>query len=156
LYIDLAGLQTVFLVPPTSPREEWKTLPQAFHESRSAGREDPIAVAAAGVLGAYLHDDAKDFNKALAEYQKQLEKRAPDPVQVAGFETFYNHFAPFSWCPWLYLVVFVLACLSWLVWAEPLRRAAFWLTVLLVVVHTWGLFARMYMMDRPLVFVTNL
>jgi ABC-type transport system involved in cytochrome c biogenesis permease subunit len=53
------------------------------------------------------------------------------------------------------VVVFVLACLSWLGWArEPLRRSAFWLLVLTLAVHTWALFLRMHLQGRPP--VTNL
>jgi ABC-type transport system involved in cytochrome c biogenesis permease subunit len=69
---------------------------------------------------------------------------------------FYNEFAPFWQCGLLYAFAFVLACLSWLVWREPLRRAAFWLLVLTLVIHTSALVARMYLMNRWGVFVTNL
>ena len=40
--------------------------------------------------------------------------------------------------------------------AEGFRRGAFAVLVLTFLVHTATLFARMYLMDRPLVFVTNL
>ena len=37
-----------------------------------------------------------------------------------------------------------------------MRRTAFWLAVMALVVHTCGLLVRMYIQDRPFVFVTNL
>jgi ABC-type transport system involved in cytochrome c biogenesis permease subunit len=41
-----------------------------------------------------------------------------------------------------------------LAWTEPLRRAAFWLAILTLVVHSWALLSRMYVQGRPP--VTNL
>jgi ABC-type transport system involved in cytochrome c biogenesis permease subunit len=41
-------------------------------------------------------------------------------------------------------------------WFRPLNRAGYALAVIAFVVHTFGLFARMYIQDRNLVFVTNL
>src|SRR5207302_315695 len=41
-------------------------------------------------------------------------------------------------------------------WSKPLNWSAFTLAAITVVVHTGALIARMYMMERPFVFVTNL
>jgi ABC-type transport system involved in cytochrome c biogenesis permease subunit len=49
-----------------------------------------------------------------------------------------------------------MACVSWVAWREPLNRAAFWLALVVLVVHAAALLGRMYLMDRPFVFVTNL
>ena len=54
------------------------------------------------------------------------------------------------------MVVFVLTSLAWAVFTGPLNRAAFWLAAVTLVVHTTALIARMYLMDRPFVFITNL
>ena len=54
----------------------------------------------------------------------------------------------------LYVVVFLLAFLSWLAWGETLRRSAFALLLLSFAVHTLGLIARMWFQGRPP--VTNL
>jgi hypothetical protein len=156
LYIKLATLHTPLWVPPQSEGDEWKSLPQAMQEIRAGGPENRAALTSGGMLLAYAQRDAKGFNQALADHFKYLDKQHADQVQAAGFESFFNHFAPFFWCRWLYVLVFALACLSWVVWRGPLGRAAFWLAVLLAAVHTWSMFARMYIMDRPLVFVTNL
>ena len=74
----------------------------------------------------------------------------------ADFEVWFNDFAPFYQCALLYVIVFVLTCLAWAVFTGPLQRAAFWLAVVALVVHTTALIARMYLMDRPFVFITNL
>jgi ABC-type transport system involved in cytochrome c biogenesis permease subunit len=56
----------------------------------------------------------------------------------------------------MFACVFLLACGSWVGWSEPLRRGAFWLMALTLVMHMSALIARMYLMNRPLVFITNL
>jgi ABC-type transport system involved in cytochrome c biogenesis permease subunit len=54
----------------------------------------------------------------------------------------------------LYVIAFVLAAMSWLKWRQPLGRAALWVMVLAIVVHTLGLVTRVYLQGRPP--VTNL
>jgi ABC-type transport system involved in cytochrome c biogenesis permease subunit len=54
----------------------------------------------------------------------------------------------------LYVVTFVLVCVSWLAWTDTLNRTAFLLLVLTLVVHTLALLTRMYLQGRPP--VTNL
>jgi hypothetical protein len=54
----------------------------------------------------------------------------------------------------LYLLAFLLACGSWLVWPRILNRSAFNLLLLAIAVHTFGLISRMYLQERPP--VTNL
>ena len=54
----------------------------------------------------------------------------------------------------LYVLAFLLACGSWLGWSRPLNRAAFYLLLLALAVHTFGLVSRMYLQERPP--VTNL
>jgi ABC-type transport system involved in cytochrome c biogenesis permease subunit len=50
--------------------------------------------------------------------------------------------------------MFLLAVLSWVVWPVELGRSAFWLGLLLAIVHTFALGLRMYLQGRPP--VTNL
>jgi ABC-type transport system involved in cytochrome c biogenesis permease subunit len=54
----------------------------------------------------------------------------------------------------LYVLAFLLACISWMAWNRPLNRAAFYLLLLSLTIHTFGLFSRMYLQERPP--VTNL
>src|SRR5207302_5552709 len=97
---------------------------------------------------------ADRFNKAVADYERHLTYVPPEYVNKAGFEVFFNHFEPFYQCTILYVLVFLLACVGWIAFIGPLNRAAFWLAVLTVVVHTWALGVRMYLQGRPP--VTNL
>src|SRR5207302_423302 len=75
-------------------------------------------------------------------------------VSRTTLETAFNDFAPFYQCSVLYVIVFVLTCLAWVVWTNPLNRAAFGLAALTLVIHTGALFARMYIQGRPP--ITNL
>jgi ABC-type transport system involved in cytochrome c biogenesis permease subunit len=129
--------------------EDYRDLPAAKRPLR-----DDLVVGQFGMLAAYANDKASVFNRELAAYRDRLEGEIPDDVDRAKFEVFFNHFAPFYWCEFLYVLVFLLTCLSWLVWHGPLRRAAFWLAVLTFLVHSWALYARMHIQGRPP--VTNL
>ena len=152
LYIKLASWpQTLYLVPPEGPTEEW----QSFVEGREDGR-DAAALAVPKMVMAYARNDVKTFNSELDAYHKEIDKPLASDVRRSDVEAFFNHFAPFYQCTLLYVFVFVLGCLSWLGWFGPLNRAAFWLAAVTLVVHTLGLVTRMYLMDRWFVFVTNL
>jgi ABC-type transport system involved in cytochrome c biogenesis permease subunit len=153
VYLSLAHWpQTLYAVPPLAPGEDW----QRFQELRQSGQGNAAAGAFAAIMMAYANNDAKAFNEELDSYRTQLDKPLADQVRMTGLEAFFNHFEPFYQCTVLYLFVFVLACVSWLGWTEPLNRAAFWLAVLTLVIHTLALLARMYLMNRWFVFVTNL
>lgn len=156
LYSNIAKWASPHPVPPASPGGDWKTLGQAFVEAQVEQRDNPAARALAKILMAYAEKDVKTFNRELATYRAEIEKQMPDNTARASFETFFNNFAPFYVCSVLYVLVFLLACIGWLALPQTLQRSAFWVAVVAVVVHTGALFARMYIMQRPMVFVTNL
>ncbi len=155
-YIQVARLDDPLMVPPREQDGEWQSLIQAFAAEKHGGEANPAALSLETILSAYNQDDAGKFNKAVAAYHKELEKRLPTQSSRADFETFFNHFEPFYQCMMLYLGAFALACASWFGWSRPFIRSAFWLTVLILLVHTWALLARMYLMNRWGVFVINL
>jgi ABC-type transport system involved in cytochrome c biogenesis permease subunit len=146
-YRGLAALrgEGLRIVPPDQGNQGWK----AVNEAKDGGPLMPL-------FEAYARGDVDGFNKALHEYHARLETQMPSDVAHAAFEADFNHAEPFYQSTWLFFCVFLLACASWIGWSEPLRRAAFWLMILTLVIHTAALFARMYMMNRPLVFITNL
>ena len=135
------------LVPPPAG-DTWVSAMDSFYA------KDPRGIKFLSILVAYKRDNPAEFNKALDEYKQDLNQSLPDDVSTARFEAFFNHFAPFYWCSVVYLVVIVLCFVSWMAWTTPLNRAAFWLTLLVLLVHTWALGARMYIQGRPP--VTNL
>jgi ABC-type transport system involved in cytochrome c biogenesis permease subunit len=121
-----------------------------------------------------------DFAAAVAEYRTVLTEGVADrnptrnfmewvlytPFNWAGrnkVEISFNRFAPFYLCSVLYGVVFVLASIGFSQhaagrprWGTALRRSALLVLLMTLAVHTGALFARMYIMERPMVFVTNL
>lgn len=124
---------------------------------------DPAAAAWDDLLAAYRANDPERFNKLLAEFhEKYADTVSSGHRSRADFEVFLNTFAPYYHCLVLYVVAFALALMGWLAvgfgsaTADPLRKATTWLLLITFALHTFTLFSRMWLMDRPLVFVTNL
>ncbi len=147
------------LVPPETPGGAWKTLAKEYDDYQdrleakdSTAQPHPMLM----LIRFWAKGDAAGFNQTLDAYRQQLGATMPAVTQKAAFETGFNDFAPFYQCAILYVIVFVLTCLSWVAFTKPLNWAAFALAAVTLVVHTGALISRMYLMDRPLVFVTNL
>src|SRR5260370_6248709 len=150
IYLDIAHWKTPFAVPPLAGGgpDNWEPLLQGLQD------QDNVAVAMRVMLKAYAEGDQETFTKVGDAFQKALNREMPQTMEAARFEVFFNRYEPFYRCIVLYIWVFVLACLSWVGWSEPLRRAAFWLAIMTVAVHTIALIGRMYLQGRPP--VTNL
>jgi ABC-type transport system involved in cytochrome c biogenesis permease subunit len=170
LYIKLASLDSPRLLDPAHP-DDPQPLGKVFavwsENARAEKEKGADAAALADTMPPFLKllldyqsdkpDKAADFNKELAAYQQQLETALPAETHRAAFEANFNEFAPFFQCTLLYVCVFVLACFSWIgVFSRPLNLSALVLTGVTLIVHTGALIARMYMMDRWGVVITNL
>ena len=125
--------------------------------------KDPEAAAWHGVLSAYKAGDADVFNRRVHEFRDKYAAAVPAAdLRRVRFEAFINETAPYWTCLCLYVTAGVLVLVGWLATAfhppagEGFRRAAFWVLAGTVLLHTFALVSRMYLMDRPLVFVTNL
>jgi ABC-type transport system involved in cytochrome c biogenesis permease subunit len=147
---ELDTLGGVLMVPTDS--SEWLTLGDAIASGQSRGNK--AAESLQKIILAYATDHAKEFNKAVREYKQHLARTMPNESKMAGLEAWFNHFAPFYQCMCLYVLVFLLACLSWVSWPEILNRAALYLGIAVVIAHTFALCLRMYLQGRPP--VTNL
>ena len=127
-------------------------------------KADPAADSWDRMIVARRDKRPDDFNAALAEYRDtRLDAVTPDELAKVRLETTYNRFAPFMQCIALYVIVFVLSAVGFVMnatekkaWGEALRRSASWVLYATLLVHTGALLVRMSLMDRPLVFVTNL
>src|SRR5262249_39803841 len=110
------------------------------------------------ILAAYDKGDADEFNREVRKYQSLMVEEAPPDLQTAktGYEVFFNAFSPFFVAWILYIGAFVLTVAAWLipVGSAALRRSVFWMTVLILVLHTFALASRIYISGRPP--VTNL
>jgi ABC-type transport system involved in cytochrome c biogenesis permease subunit len=154
IYMELSQWRSPHAIPPASGTEDWRPLLDALREAKASGQPDPATLSFARMLLAYADNKASDFNSELTDYRNALEKKMPAVAGRADFETFFNRFAPFYHCSVLYVFVLVLACVSWIGPPGPLNRAAFWLALVTLAVHTWAIGARMYIQGRPP--VTNL
>jgi ABC-type transport system involved in cytochrome c biogenesis permease subunit len=155
LYQDLNQMESPLVIPPRIAGGEWLSLRKAAQDMQQ-GRRDTALEEFAVLLSAYMKGDIKAFNAGLTAYQQLIDKQLSKDVSKTSFETFFNHFAPFYQCMILYVLVLLLTCASWITFPKELRRAAFALALVILAVHTFALVGRMYLMDRPLVFVTNL
>jgi ABC-type transport system involved in cytochrome c biogenesis permease subunit len=91
------------------------------------------------------------FNEQLNAYQEWLAKNHPSEVAQADLEVLFNNFDPFARCFLLYVIVGLLAVSAWLAlpllgrpWMDALNRSAFWLGLLTLAVHSFGIVIRMY------------
>ncbi len=128
-----------------------------------AGKADPALNAWENVLNAYKRGDARKFETATADYRKLANSHLSgyDRFRIE-LEVFLNHTGWYYLSIYFYGAVLLLGLVSLLVvigapeTSRSLRWSAFWLLAFTFAVHTFTLFARMFIMDRPLVFVTNL
>jgi ABC-type transport system involved in cytochrome c biogenesis permease subunit len=132
------------------------------NEIDRARKEQPAAAAKLiAILDAYRAGQPDRFNKAVADY-RQLLDGTPESGAAgkAALETLFNHIAPFYHCSILYVLVFLVGVIGFLTSAgsssggRSFVRAAFWLAVFTLGLHTAALITRMYLQGRPP--VTNL
>ncbi len=156
-YEMMATLKDLHMSPSDSAGERWDDFITALEKQlREENQSDTYAVLFAKSLKAYREGNLKAFNEAVADYHARFDEEHPAQARKVRFEAFFNHAEPFYHCSILYVCVFVLVCLAWLGIPLPLNRAAFWLAVFTLSIHVLSLVGRMYITERPLVFVTNL
>jgi ABC-type transport system involved in cytochrome c biogenesis permease subunit len=136
--------------PPPAPGGEWGTLADVGR----AAIDRPLMLRWGAIFRAHEEGDAAAFDRAVADYAALVAERAPGAASIAGFEATFNRLEPFYLAIVLYVLVFILASLSWLGRTRLLVRAACGVLALALVIHTGGLVARVYLMGRPP--VTNL
>ncbi|MGL4554445.1 MAG: cytochrome c biogenesis protein, partial [Gemmataceae bacterium] len=143
----VASLQGVALVPDRdfSP-EGWTTLGQALQGGDPA---NPNARHLDAMVTAYAAGDADEFNKQLAGYREAVTAAMPTEAMNARREAWFNQFAPFYRCANLYVMVLVLAFLSWVVWPKEMWLSAVLLLGLTLAVHSYALVMRMAIQGRP-------
>jgi ABC-type transport system involved in cytochrome c biogenesis permease subunit len=146
-------------------REQWlRFLDQLTLESRRMAAERyPALKAWENVLQAYRTGQPAKLREAVEQYrQLVLAHLTSHQRNRVAFEAFLNDAALFYHCTSMYLLA-ALSCLA--VWLsalfqtqtrEKLRRTVWGWLIVVFVAHTFTLLSRMYLMERPLVFVTNL
>ena len=153
-YERLSEMAYVLAVPPVQGSGDWHSVGDSLLQSVGAGQTHPVVIEYAIIGDAYRANDRSLFNEHLDQMTNSFAEEQPNAVKRASFEFLFNFLQPFSQAMALYVLAFLLACASWLGWSQALRRSAFYLLLLALAIHTFGLVSRMYLQERPP--VTNL
>jgi ABC-type transport system involved in cytochrome c biogenesis permease subunit len=162
-YERLADMAYILAVPPlvapgsatpAAPRDQWRSVGASLVHSVSTAKIHPIVMQYAFIGDAFRAGDHSLFNQHVDAVASWFAKEMPGVTKRASFEFLFNRLQPFSQSMVLYVLAFLLACLSWLGWNRTLNRSAFYLLLLALAIHTFGLISRMYLQERPP--VTNL
>jgi ABC-type transport system involved in cytochrome c biogenesis permease subunit len=154
LFAQLRQWERLLIVPPAKLGGEWTSLITSVQQTQQGTTMPPAARSFVTALDAYDRNDSATFNREVGSYAQLVDPSLAQQTRKVGFEVFFNTFAPFYVCMVLYVIVFVLACVSWLGFTRPLWRSAMGVLLITLAVHSFGLIARMYISGRPP--VTNL
>jgi ABC-type transport system involved in cytochrome c biogenesis permease subunit len=156
----LSRMPLPLIVPPKEQDKPWQSFAAAgfdnFKDQFLGETPNPAMFSLAHILIDYNKGDVEGFNSEVAKYQAWLAENGPHDYSERGVnvEAFYNAFSPLFWACFLYLFAFIFVALSWLGFTKQLSRTAFWMIIVALAFHTFGLVARIYISGRPP--VTNL
>ena len=153
-YERLSEMAYVLAIPPNQLNDEWHSVGNSLLRSVGVGEIHPIVIEYAVIGDAYRTNDRPLFNQHVQFVADWFAQEQPNTTKRASFEFLFNRLQPFSQSMTLYVLAFLLACASWLGWSSALRRWAFYVLLLALAIHTFGLVSRMYLQERPP--VTNL
>jgi ABC-type transport system involved in cytochrome c biogenesis permease subunit len=151
---DTIANMAYMLTVPLPQGGQWQSIGATLAEALRSGEIHPLVVAYATLGDAYRNGDGATFNQRAAFLRDWFAKEQPTVVKRTSYEFFFNYVDPFTHSMYLYVLALLLACFSWLVWNRTLNRTAFYLLLVALAVHTFGLVSRMYLQERPP--VTNL
>ncbi|MGH8019033.1 MAG: hypothetical protein ACREIA_12215, partial [Opitutaceae bacterium] len=140
-YKEMAETAYIRVVPPDEPpsganRTGWQNVGESLIQTSVTGRIHPVVTAYAEAGKAFRADDIPAMKSALADLTSWVGERYPPEMRKAGHEVFFNAYASFYMALVIYVLVFILGCLSWLTGPGVLRRSAFLLTGLALLIHT--------------------
>jgi ABC-type transport system involved in cytochrome c biogenesis permease subunit len=153
-YEKISEMAYILAVSPLDHGSDWHSIGDSLLHSVSTGVLHPIVLQYAQIGDAYRGKDRAAFDQHVDLATSWFAKEQPNAVKRASFEFLFNRLQPFSQSMAIYVLAFLLACASWLGWNRTLNRSAFYLLLLALAIHTFGLFSRMYLQERPP--VTNL
>ena len=172
-YVRLSEMAYMLAVPPVNPQGsstfakataarsipaaangDWRSVGESLLHSVAAGEIYPVVTEYAIIGDAYRAGDRLLFNQHVDLMANWFAKEEPNAARRTSFEFLFNRLEPFSQSMALYVLAFLLACASWLGGSALLRRSAFYLLLLALAIHTFGLVSRMCLQERPP--VTNL
>lgn len=153
-YGHMADMAYILPVPPPDFSRDWHSVGESLLQTVGTGGIDPVVSQYAVLADAWRVGDIALVNEKVHTLEDWFVRSQPKTAKRASFETLFNRLQPFTQSMALYVLAFLLACASWLGWSKPLNRAAFYLLLLALAIHTFGLGSRMFLQERPP--VTNL
>ncbi len=156
-YLKLSQQAMLRIVPPEGGdpvTADWENVGDSLLRSIQTGTLSPTVLQYARLTEAYRSGDVEGFNEAVQTIRTDFRERFPGEKFRVSFEYLFNAASPFYRASVLYVLVLVLILISWLRWGPILNSTAFALLLAAFLIHTLGLFARMYIQGRPP--VTNL
>jgi len=151
---QLAQLDVIPPPPPVAPMADWKNVGLELLDVMKGQALSPYVTGYATLTMAYRANDAVRFNQDLASLRQRFIADFPNELGRVRFEQLFNELQVFSVSMQLYVLIFLIVCISWLRWPQELGKAAYWILIAAFALHTFGLLARMYIQGRPP--VTNL
>ncbi len=144
-------------IPPVTGKADsrgWHNAGAALQASVQAGQLNPAIGTYVGLGLAWRGYQPATFNSLVREYRAGLDREIPGIMTKCDVEARFNSSEPFYNAMMIYVLAFLLAVFSWLVWPQELGRLAFGLVVIAFLLSTAGIGVRMWLEGRPP--VTNL
>ena len=146
------GAYILAVSPAAGNGAEWRSTGSVILQS--SAELHPVVERYARIADAYRAGNRHEFNEQVTALSSWMTQHQPIAARRALFEFLFNQIDPFTHSMVLYVLAFLFACASWLIWTRPLNRTAFYLLLLALAIHTFGLISRIYLQERPP--VTNL
>jgi len=154
-YGGMAQTALLLPVPPPSPSgTTWLSVGEALLGMVATGGIPETVSDYASAGDCWRHGDASGFASATRGLADLLFRKTPDASRHAAFEELFNRIEPFYQAMGLYVLGFLILCAFWLRGDSILRSSALTVIVAALLLHTFGLAARMWLQGRPP--VTNL
>lgn len=154
---SMAQFEPPLVIPPHEAGEShdaWKRTGDVLIDGMRDGTVDPAVHFYAAMAGAFKAGNAAEFNQQLADYRSALVPGFSHELRKSRWEVLFNRMQPFYNAMVVYVLAGILAALFWFTFSQTVRRIAFGLVVLALLIHTTGLIFRMALEGRPP--VTNL
>jgi hypothetical protein len=155
----IANFDAPYSVAPLAAGQEWK--PLSLAAGPGGHGTDEASTKLMAILSSYAEGNAEAARAATRDYAATLEEAVPSDAHAARSEVLFNRVEPFYQASTLYVLAFILGGVSLLMrpisplkWSPAFARATLAVVGVAFLVHTVGLFARIYLQGRPP--VTNL
>jgi ABC-type transport system involved in cytochrome c biogenesis permease subunit len=156
-YGGMAQTALLLPVPPASPSPlgtTWLPVGEALLGTVATGGIPEIVSGYASAGDSWRRGDAPGFASSTRSLTDLFARKAPEAARRATFEELFNRIEPFYQAMGLYVLGFLILCAFWLRGDATLRGGALAVIVAAILLHTFGLAARMWLQGRPP--VTNL